>query len=155
MDKDLKVIDFPDEIQNNLIKADSFSEFCFALRVIYNLIVSENKNEEAVREFSNLDLKAVSNIEIDEIMNSLKIFNPYLRNFLKDSREAIKNEDLDELKNIIQRREVFLKGINRSKTVHPGEYDVNEWFAGKRLDYRFSIARVIVADIYRSEGVDI
>ena len=151
----LKAIDFPDEIQNNLIKADSFSEFCFALRVIYNLIVSENKNEEAVREFSNLDLKAVSNIEIDEIMNSLKIFNPYLRNFLKDSREAIKNEDLDELKNIIQRREVFLKGINRSKTAHPGEYDVNEWFAGKRLDYRFSYARVIVADIYRSEGVDI
>ena len=64
----------------------------------------------------------------------------------------MKNEDLDELKSIIQKREVFLKGINRSKTAHPGEYDVNEWFAGERLDYRFSIARDIIADIYESEA---
>lgn len=151
--QDLGVIEFPDEIQNNFMNANSFSEFCFALRVVYNLIVSENKNNEAREEFSMLDLKMVSDIDIDYIMNSLGVFNPYLRIFLKESREAMRNDDLNELKNIIQKREVFLKGINRSKTAHPGEYDVNEWFAGKRLDYRFSIARDIVADIYRSEEV--
>ena len=63
----------------------------------------------------------------------------------------MKNEDFEELKNIIQNREILLKGINRSKTAHPGEYDINEWFAGKRLDYRFSIAKDIIADIYQSE----
>ena len=150
---DLKTIihRFPDDIKNNYNKANSFSEFSFALRVVYNLIVSENKNEEAVKEFDNLNFHEISNIDIDDIMGSLGIFNPYLGKFLKNSREAIENEDFDELKKIIQEREVSLKGINRSKTAHPGEYDVNEWFAGKRLDYRFSIARDIVSDIYESE----
>ena len=143
---------FPKDIQDNYRKAYSFSEFCFALRVVYNLIVSENKNEKANKEFSNLDLKSISNINVDNIMNSLGVFNPYLRIFLKDSRQAMKDDDLEELKNIIRRREVFLKGINRSKTAHPGEYDANEWFAGERLDYRFSIAKNIIADIYDSEG---
>ena len=139
------------DIKNNYYKANSFSEFCFALRVVYNLIVSENKNEEAIREFDNLNLYEISNIDIDGIMTSLGVFNPYLRIFLKNSCEAMKNEDFEELKNIIQNREIFLKGINRSKTAHPGEYDTNEWFAGKRLDYRFSIAKDIIADIYQSE----
>lgn len=143
---------FPEDIQQNYTKANSFSEFCFALRVFYNLIVSENKNKKANDEFSDLNLKSIANIDIDGIMNSLRIFNPYLRNFLKDSREAIEKNELKELKTIIQKREVDLKGINRSKTVHPGEYDVDEWFAGERLDYRFSIARNIIADIYESSG---
>ena len=142
---------FPDEIKNNYNKANSFSEFCFALRVIYNLIISENKNKEAIREFDNLNFHEISNIDIDGIMGSLGVFNPYLRIFLKNSCEAMKNEDFEELKNIIQNREIFLKGINRSKTAHPGEYDTNEWFAGQRFDYRFSIAKDIIADIYQSE----
>ena len=139
---------FPEDIQQNYSKANSFSEFCFALRVVYNLIVSENKNKKANEEFSNLDLKSIADIDIDGIMNSLRIFNPYLRSFLKDSREAIEKNELEKLKTIIQKREVDLKGINRSKTAHPGEYGVDEWFAGERLDYRFSIARDIIADIY-------
>ena len=144
---------FPDDIQRNFRKANSFSEFCFALRVVYNLIVSENRNKEANKEFSKLEFDEISNINIDDIMNSLGIFNPYLRKFLKDSRQAIENNDLQELKKLICSREVFLKGINRSKTAQPGEYEISEWFAGKRLDYRFSIARNIIADIYESEGV--
>lgn len=147
----LEAIEFPDYIQNSYIKAKSFSEFCFALRVVYNLIVSENKNREANKEFSKLDFQSISKIDVDDIMNSLRIFNPYLRTFLKDSHKSMEDENFDELKSTIQKREVFLKGINRSKTAHPGEYDVNEWFAGQRLDYRFSIARDIILDIYESE----
>jgi len=142
---------FPKNIRQDYSKAKSFSEFCFALRVVYNLIVSENKNKKAIDYFSDLDFKSIANIDIDGIMNSLMIFNPYLRSFLKDSCGAMKDYDLEELKIIIQKREVFLKGINRAKTLHAGEYDVNEWFAGERLDYRFSIARDIIADIYESE----
>ena len=143
---------FPDEIQENFFKAKSFSEFCFALRVVYNLIVSENKNRRAIELYSTLDFAEISKIDIDGIMGSLSVFNPYLKKFLKDSREAMENNDLNELKNIICSREVFLKGANRSKTTHPGEYDVDDWFAGEYLDYRFSIARNIISDIYESEG---
>ena len=79
---DLNLIKLPDELQKNFLNAKSFSEFCFALRVIYNLIVSENKNSKANGEFNRLDLKSISKIDIDGIMNSLKVFNPKLRTFL-------------------------------------------------------------------------
>lgn len=49
-------------------------------------------------------------------------------------------------------REVQLKGTNRAKTTHPGEFDVNEWIGGGELDYRFFNARTIVRDIFESEG---
>lgn len=151
--KDLEDIisKFPDNIRDNYHKANSFSEFCFALRVVYNQIVSENRNKRANEEFYKLEFDEISKIDIDDIMNSLKIYNPYLRTFLKNSREAMNNNDLEELKNLICGREVFLKGVNRSKTAHPGEYGIKEWFAGERLDYRFTIARDIIRDIYESE----
>ena len=149
-----RIIDnFSDNIQNDFIKANSFSEFCFALKVVYNMIISENKNTKANEEFNKLNFKSISKIDIDEIMNSLGIFNPYLSSFLKDSREAMGNENLEELKSIIQKREVSLKGPNRSKTAHHGEYDINKWFAGERLDYRFSFAKNIIDEIYKSGGV--
>ena len=69
---DLEAIEFPDHIQKNYIKANSFSEFCFALRVVYNLIVSENKNVESNEEFSKLDFQSISKIDVDDIMNPLE-----------------------------------------------------------------------------------
>ena len=145
---------FPMDIQNNFRNAKLFSDFCFALRVVYNMIISEGKNKRANELFSMLDFAELSEIDIDGIMGTFTIFNPYLRKFLKESREAMQDNDLNELKDIIQRREVFLKGINRSKTAHPGEYDINEWFAGEHLDYRFYTAKNIIADIYDSEESD-
>lgn len=142
---------FPDEIQDNFFMAKSFSDFIFALRVVYNMIVSDNKNRKANKIYSELDFDRISQIDIDMIMNTLRIFNPYLRKFLNDSKAAMADNDLDGLKDIIHSREVFLKGPNRSKTAHPGEYDINRWFAGERLDYRFAIAKTMVADIYESE----
>lgn len=151
--EDLKAIiyRFPGEIQSNFFRAKSFSEFVFALRVVYNMIVSDNKNERANGLFSFLDFEEASKLDIDKIMSSLMIYNPYLKRFLRESREAMVNNDWDELKNIICAREIFLKGVNRSKTAHPGEYDVDRWFSGEHLDYRFTIAKNIIRDIYESE----
>ena len=145
---------FPDDIRDNYLKANSFSEFCFALRVIYNLIISENQNEAAKELCPKLDFNKISDIDINSIMFSLNIFNPNLKEFLINSRQAMKDNDLDELKNIISNREISLKGVNRSKTVHTGEYDINAWFAGERLDYRFTIAKTIIKDIFESKGRD-
>lgn len=146
---------FPEEIQANYWNALRFSDFCYALRVVYNMIVSENRNEMANERYSELDFTKLSEIDVDNIMSTFNIFNPYLRKFLKDAREAMEHDDLKELKNIIRSREVFLKGINRSKTAHPGEYDKNEWFAGEGLNYRFDVAKIIITDIYESERSDV
>lgn len=67
----------------------------------------------------------------------------------------MKDNDVEGLKILIKSREVFLKGENRSKTTHPGEFDKNIWFAGGYLDYRFYNAKNIILDIFESETPDI
>ena len=63
----------------------------------------------------------------------------------------MKEEKIDELEDLITKREIMLKGENRSKTCHPGE-NGDTWLAGEELDYRFSIAKAIIQDIFDSEG---
>ena len=153
-----KIIDkFPEKIQEDYYRAKSFSEFIYVLRVIYNLIVSENANEGAKKEFALLkpNLADIANMNIEEIFSSLKIYNPHLKTFLIKSRDLMNDEDVEGLKNIIKSREVMLKGENRSKTAHPGEFDKNIWFAGRYLDYRFYNAKNIIRDIFESETPEI
>jgi hypothetical protein len=64
----------------------------------------------------------------------------------------MKEADLEGMKTEIKRRERDLKG-SRSKTLHPGEFDPNAWFGGGQLDYRFNNAKVIIKDIFESEGI--
>ena len=48
----------------------------------------------------------------------------------------------------------MLKGTGRAKTAHPGEFDVNAWFGGYYLDYRFPNAMTIIRDIFEGEVTD-
>lgn len=148
---------FPEKVQEDYFRAKSFSEFIFVLRVIYNLIVSEGENQSAKKEYAQLKLELgnFAQVDIEEIFSSLKIYNPHLKTFLIKSRDLMKNEDVEGLKNIIKSRELMLKGQNRSKTAHPGEFDKDMWFAGGYLDYRFNNAKNIIRDIFESETPDI
>ena len=65
----------------------------------------------------------------------------------------MKNQDIDGMKKVIYSREVMLKGVNRAKTAHPGEFNNDEWYGGKELDYRFNNAKTIIRDIFESEGL--
>ena len=156
--RDLEFIidNFPEKIQMDFYSAKSFSEFVYVLRVIYNLIVSDGDSERARKEFAKLKpISNFANVNVEEIFSSLRIFNPHLKAFLIKSRELMKDNDINGLKNIIKSREVMLKGENRSKTAHPGEFDETIWFAGGYLDYRFYNAKTIIMDIFESETPEI
>ena len=146
--------EFPENIQKDYHRAKSFSEFVYVLRVMYNLIVSEYKNENANGEFAKLKpkLKDIARVDIEGIFSSLRLYNPNLKTFLIKSRELMKENDIGGLKSIIKSREIILKGESRSKTAHPGEFDENVWFAGGYLDYRFNNAKNIIRDIFESEN---
>ena len=144
---------FPKEMQKDYSNALSFSKFVFALRVIYNVIVSDGKNEIANNLLDSFDLKEISKIDIDDIMFSFDIENYQLKNFLTISKQLMEENNLEGLKSHIKSREIYLKGINRSKTVHAGEFDLDKWFGGDMLDYRFYIAKNIMKDIYESENI--
>lgn len=146
---------FPEDIQEVYWLAVTFSDFIYTIRVLYNIIVSDGKNELANQELERLQpiFSEIADIDIDYILEKLAIFNnPLLRKFLKQCQEYMIVGNVEEMKNCIISREVQLKGTNRAKTKHPGEFDSNEWFGGKELDYRFYNARTIIRDIMESEG---
>ena len=71
--------------------------------------------------------------------------------FLMRCREMMNRGDLDGMILEIKRRERDLKQ-SRAKTLHTGEFNPDDWYGGGELDYRFSNARVLIKDIFESEG---
>ncbi len=145
---------FPYRIQQDYALAYDFSAFLFVLWTVYNIIVSDGKNENANMRWEDLrpDLKKLASVDLDSIFGRLGVAkNVFLCNFLKKSRSLMLEENLEGIKTEIKRRERELKQ-SRAKTMHPGEFDPNSWFGGRQLDYRFGNAKVIIGDIFESEG---
>ena len=145
---------FPEQIQQDYALAYDFSSFLFVLRTVYNIVVSEGKNDSANALWDELkaDLYDLAAVDLESIFTRLGITrNVRLCTFLRKSQSLMKDVNLEGMETEIKRRERDLKG-SRSKTLHPGEFDPNAWFGGGQLDYRFSNAKVIIKDIFESEG---
>ncbi|MCR5206037.1 MAG: DUF6361 family protein [Lachnospiraceae bacterium] len=146
---------FPKEIQTDYIMAKKFSNFLYVLRTIYNIIVSDGENIDANSEWDTLkpSLDRLADLNLEELFKRLQLFgNVFLCNFLRKEKTLMMDNNLEEMKNEIRRRERELKQ-NRAKTMHPGEFDPNIWYGGGELDYRFNNAKVIMKDIFESEGL--
>ena len=143
---------FPEDIVNDYKRAKSFSDFVFVLRVLYNVIASDGKNKKANNYINQFKphFKELSDVDLESIFYLLTINDIQLKSFLLKAQELMENEDIDALKLLIKNREISLKGENRSKTCHPGEFG-DKWLAGGPLDYRFTVAKRIIKDIFESE----
>ena len=137
--------------------AKDFSDFNFVLRILFNVVASNGKNEEAndllkypQKWCEKSNLKEIAELDLEAIFTLLEIRDNPLRSFLLDCQELMKEEKIEELKDRIKKREISLKGENRSKTCNPDE-SAEKWFAGYELDYRFAIAKTIIEDIFKSE----
>ena len=144
---------FPKNIRNSFRLAKAFSEFNFVLRIIYNIIASDGENERANERFAEKQpkLAEIADFDLKSLFSILKVRDTQLKSFLLKAQQLMKEEKIDELEDLITKREIMLKGENRSKTCHPGE-NGDTWLAGEELDYRFSIAKAIIQDIFNSEG---
>ena len=137
--------------------AKDFSDFNFVLRILFNVVASNGKNEEAndLLEYpqkwcERSTLKEIAELDLEAIFTLLDIRDNSLRSFLLDCQELMKEEKIEELKDRVKKREISLKGENRSKTCNPDESG-EKWFAGYELDYRFGVAKTIIEDIFKSE----
>lgn len=146
---------FPEQIQSDFALAIAFSDFLYVIRVLYNIIVSDDQSDAAKEEwfFLKEELEDRASVDLESIFDRLQIHrNPSLCKFLRKCQSMMKSNDIDGLKIEIRRRERELKQ-NRAKTAHPGEFDSTVWYGGGELDYRFSNAKVIIKDIWESEGL--
>lgn len=149
---------FPTEIQNDYRLALQFSDFIFLIRTVYNVIVSDGKNETANQIFEDLRQqgKEIASLPLDEIVERLCVsYDKRLVAFLNTAKDEILNNDYEQLKRTIKNREISLKSQSRAKTCHPGEFGDDTWLGGGELDYRYPNARTIMKDIFESEvGAD-
>lgn len=146
---------FPVDIQNDYRLARKFSDFIYVVRTIYNIILSNGENQKANSEWTSMrdNLKEYSDVDLEAIFTRLQLFNnPNLCNFLRNEKSSMLANDLEEMKNEIRKRERYLKG-NRARTMHPGEFDTDAWYGGGTLGYRYSNAKIIMHDIFESEGL--
>ena len=148
---------FPARVQKDYWEAVDFSGFIYAIRTMYNVIVSDGKNEYANSELEKQreNYKEIASLDIKGIMARLEIFNnPLLRKFLCQAQEYMLKENMEELKKCIISREIQLKGKSRAKSAHPGEFNPEDWLGGGELDYRFYNARTLLRDIMMKEDND-
>ena len=145
---------FPDAMVMDYQMALYFSEFIYGARIRYNVILSEGKNTDANNEWEMYQeyLSDVSAIDIDAIFYRLRIVNPMLKRFLESVREQMRSRDINALDECIINREIQLKGKSRAKLTHAGEFPLDNWIGGGRLEYRFGNAMMIVRDIFQGLG---
>ena len=148
---------FPEHIQDDYALALQFSHFLYIVRVAYNIIISDGKNEVANGEYERLRplFEEEASVDLEQIISRLSLAgNGALCSFLRAAQQNILTNDFEGLCKCIKDREILLKGSGRAKTAHPGEFDVEAWFGGYYLDYRFPNARAILKDIFEGEVTD-
>lgn len=148
---------FPEHIQEDYALALQFSHFLYIIRVAYNIIISDGKNEIANGEYERLRplFEEEASVDLEQVISRLSLAgNGALCNFLRTAQQNILADDFESLCKCIKDREILLKGSGRAKTAHPGEFDADAWFGGYYLDYRFPNARTILKDIFEGEVTD-
>lgn len=150
---DSLIYQFPEQIRKDYWMAKDFAEFLLVLRILYNLIISsENKRANQLWGEKEPELKQIAKVDVEGIIQRLNLYrHTALCIFLKNSKQLMANDDIEGLKEVIKKRELFLKDT-RAKTAYPGAIEANDLIGGELLDYRFSDASKIMKDIFESEA---
>lgn len=145
--------DVPGEMSHMMSLACDFNRIVYALRVRYNMILSDGMNQSVNEEWDWIcdNIVRVTSVDLEDIFQSLSVVNYKLRRFLFGAIEALKTDDFETLDELILKREIELKTRSRAKLLHKEDYDPNRWIGGGWLDYRFSDAKQIILDIFKGE----
>lgn len=145
---------YPIQMQTDYRLAEDFSEFNFVLRILYNIVLSDGKNEEANELFEEYRdfLDEIAELDLDAVIERTGAKRSAgMCVFLQNCKKAMTEKDIERLKHLITQREATLKGPGRARTAHPGNFDPFAWFGGGRLGYRFGNAKLLMSDIFAGE----
>ena len=129
--------------------ADRFNDFISLAQIRYNLMLSDNENEDAKNLWNDVEDLAsdyAERVDLDAIFAHLHLHNPGLRDFLNKFRTAVITGDWIAADSAILKQEVRIKGA-RAKLKNKSKYPANKWIGGYKLDYRFTDARKLIMDI--------
>ena len=150
---------FPENIRHDYEIALDFSRFVYILRIQYNRICRQEPYEIAEAEWRAYQpyIKPYSSaVDLDAIFLRLGLVkrarNKWLYDFLNTCKNALLQDDIETVNRAIVDREVTLKGPERSRTANPLPGDIQDWYTGGFLEYRYGNAKTIMKDIFESEA---
>lgn len=142
----------PENLRKQYNYAIKFSNFVYALYIIYNLVITDDKSSQAKIEYDENTLPQIADIDLEEMYKLLGInYDSLYDDFLNKAKECMQDKNIKRLKELIRKREIALKQ-DRAKCKNKDKNDPEQWYGSKKLDYRFSNARMIVKDIYNGLG---
>lgn len=143
----------PAELGRTMKLAYDFNRLVYTARVRYNYILSNGQNDAAAAEWQTIEGKMpyMLSVDIDEVLQTLRISNFRLRRFLIGFQSSLAAGSLADADQILIGREIEIKSRSRAKLCKRDDYANDVWIGGRLLDYRFSSAKRIITDIYRGE----
>ena len=142
------------ELEHMMKLACDFNKLVLAARTRYNLQLSGGNNERAKELWQDMLGAGMSNVayvDIDDVVDSLKLNQPRLKNFLKELQFHLLAEDYDKADICIKDWE-RKKKRERAKLSKSDKYSDDIWIGGEKLDYRYFDALTILKDIYKGEA---
>lgn len=144
----------PNKLRSMMQLALNFDGLFYLGTILFNLELSEDQNEQALKEWEFYRPKAstmAERVDLKLIFNSLHIHNDKEYTFLKDLLACFidnTDESIKKARCLIACRSKALKGGN-SKLCRKKEFDNQTWSGGGHQDYRYRNAKIILEDIKR------
>ena len=147
----------PEQIRGDYIMAKEFSDFINGAHIRYNILLSKGEHDDIQGEWArfNSQMAELASLNLDRIFARLKIANYNLIRFLRCCKEAMLHNDIERLDSLILKREIELKGKNRSKLAKVDEFNFQGWVGISKLQYLLPNARRIVGDIFNWVGDEV
>ncbi|WP_444685428.1 DUF6361 family protein [Alkalicoccus luteus] len=143
------------KLREDYILAREFSEFISGANIRYNIILSNNRNEQAAEKWkewmnSRFVNKELSHFQQEKVLTRLNIYNPLLSRFLREWKESVIKRDVGKIDKLLIKRELELKSKERAKLNNANyyAYEKGTWLGAEKLQYRFINSRVLIKDIY-------
>lgn len=141
------------ENQQLIDLAIPFSILVLLGQIRYNLMFTENKNQNVIEKWDEISprIPEIASLDIDRMFVCLGLVEPQTKRFLKDLHKYFLANDFDAVDQLIRTREINLKTKSRAKLLHANQYSPDEIRGMYYLDYRFGTARNLIKDILTGE----
>ncbi|MDY0150790.1 MAG: DUF6361 family protein [Candidatus Cloacimonas sp.] len=142
-------------LKNQYLLAKQFADFIYGTHLRYNVILSKEKDDGVRKKWDtwHVGIMEHASIELGLIFPILG-GNFKLRKFLIDCQNAMLQEDIEALDQLVIKREIDLKGKARSKLHNRDDFAYKGWVGINKLQYRLSNAQKLVKDIFNGLGAE-
>lgn len=150
----IKRDDLSPQIKNYMQIALKFDSLVYLSMILYNKILSDDKNEVANNEWKlyyKQRLPEIDSLDLDEMFYLTNVKDIGTKKFLSSMQSFLISGDISNAKKTVYDREIKLKGKERSKLANRTSITNDKWIGIKHLDFRMRVTGRLINDLYNAE----